>query len=280
MKVVCLIKPLAPTIYFVNHIHQYHSVSLVIIESEQNHSRSALGRIIDSIQTDGLLTTIHTLAVKCNRSNLATMHQTFFGDHWKRIHPDIPSIEVADINSRECQERLSAEQPDLLLDHGTSIVKPHILETAPLALNLHWGLSPYYRGTQCTKWALINWDPYNIGVTIHKLSKRIDGGDILAQHRATVSKEDNADSINMQLTKLGTDMIVDIVERLKNGASFHYSIQDLSKGLLNLNRQWSRHWENHVRFIEENGVIAKMLKSPARQALPIEGLRESVVELY
>jgi folate-dependent phosphoribosylglycinamide formyltransferase PurN len=274
-----MIKALAPTIYFVNYIHQYHPISLVIVESEKSPSKSEFERFADSVRSYGLLTTITAIADnKWRNSDLKARHQAFFGDQWIRTHPDIPTIAVTDINSVECQERLSAEQPDLLLDHGTSIVKGHILDTAPLALNLHWGLSPYYRGVRCTEWALLNWDPYNIGVTIHKLAKRIDGGDILAQQRATVSKEDNVGSINMQLTKLGTNLIVNTIERLKKGSSFHYSVQDVSKGLLTLSRQWSRHLENHVRFIEENGIIAKMLKTPARQALPIVSLQDSMVE--
>ena len=89
---------------------------------------------------------------------------------------------VADNNSTEVARRLTALKPDLILDHGTSIVSDSIIETAPLALNLHWGLSPYYRGTFCTEWALINHDPRNIGVTIHRLAKAVDGGDILDKH--------------------------------------------------------------------------------------------------
>ncbi len=277
MKIACMIKPGAPTTYFVNKIHQHHPISLVIIESDKGRSQPPLKRFLESVRTYGMLTTLDVMAHRHKGLDLPAIAPTFFGDQWQFVHPEIPILEVKDINSIECQERLLTEQPDLLLDHGTSIVKGHILDTAPLALNLHWGLSPYYRGTRCTEWALSNWDPYNIGVTIHKLAKRIDGGDILAQQRASVSIGDSAASINMQLTKLGTDLVIDIVERLKNGASFHYSTQDVSKGLLTLSRQWSRHWSNHLRFIEENDIIAKMLKTPARKELPIVSLPDSVV---
>ena len=88
------------------------------------------------------------------------------------------------------------------------------MATSDLALNLHWGLSPYYRGTHCTGWALINWDPYNIGVTIHKLTQRIDGGSILAQKRAVIKPGDTVNSINMQLTQLGTELVIKIIDKI------------------------------------------------------------------
>ena len=166
--------------------------------------------------------------------------------------------------------RLADEKFDVLLDHGTSIVKAPALDTSPLALNLHWGLSPYYRGVSCTGWALVNWDPYNIGVTIHKLAKEIDGGDIVAQKRATVRPTDNAYSVEMQLTKLGTDLTVQILGHMQRGKQLTFHKQDFSQGFVTLTRQWSRHWSNHLRFIEQNDVVPKMLKRPARkERLPI-----------
>ena len=92
------------------------------------------------------------------------IYNKWFSNKWRKLDKTIPYIEVENINSQLVFKILKEINPDLILDHGTSIVKNHILENAKLALNLHWGLSPYYRGTHCTDWALINWDPNNIGV--------------------------------------------------------------------------------------------------------------------
>ena len=47
------------------------------------------------------------------------------------------------------------------------------------ALNIHMGVSPYYRGTACNFWALYDNNPHLVGATIHLLSKGLDSGPIL-----------------------------------------------------------------------------------------------------
>ena len=153
----------------------------------------------------------------------------------------------------------------MLLDHGTSILVPEIISEASLALNLHWGLSPYYRGTHCTEWALVNWDPLNIGVTIHKLSQQIDGGDIVGQARAVITPQDTVYSINMQLTHLGTKIVMQVLDRQKAGNELTFHRQDFSNSLLTRQRQWSPHLEQYIAELEQNGGIDRMLKSPARR---------------
>jgi hypothetical protein len=44
------------------------------------------------------------------------------------------------------------------------------------ALNIHMGVSPYYRGSSCNFWALDDRRPDMVGATIHKLSKGLDSG--------------------------------------------------------------------------------------------------------
>lgn len=273
MRIACLIKPSPPTIYYVNEIHKHHPISLVVVETNTSSADrlSFAQRLSESVKTYGVPATLDLVVDRFRpKSDPNIAHNEFFGNQWQELNSDIEQLHVDNINSDECVDRLRKEKFDLLLDHGTSIVRAPALDTAPLALNLHWGLSPYYRGVSCTGWALVNWDPYNIGVTMHKLAKEIDGGDIVAQKRATVRSTDDSYSIEMQLTKLGTDLSVQIVDRLKRGDDLTFHKQDFSQGFVTLTRQWSRHWSNHLRFIEQNGVIPKMLKRPARkERLPI-----------
>lgn len=271
IKIVCLIKFTPPLIYFVNKINEKHKVSLVIIESPsiskklmmEIKSKGFLGGIDDIIR-DKVLNKIRKKGRSIN------VYNKYFRDRWESIDNNIPILMVRDINSQIVYERLNKELPDLILDHGTSIVKDRILENSDLALNLHWGLSPYYRGTHCTEWALINWDPYNIGVTIHKLTKIIDGGNILAQKRAIIEPSDSVDSINMQLTHLGAELIIKVIDKIETGEQLQFKKQDYSLGYLTLQRQFSKYLRNQIENIEHNNLIGLMLKKPARkQRLPI-----------
>lgn len=269
MKIACLIKASAPTTYFVNEIHHHHPVSLVVVESPSVPTKSRTQRLQEMLQSYGVLFTIAYLLESAKGPDPDVAHRHYFGERYRELDATIPVVTVDDINSPECIERLAQEKIDLIVDHGTSIVRAPVLDTAPLALNLHWGLSPYYRGTNCTQWALVNWDPYNIGVTIHKLAKRIDGGDILAQARAEIEPVDDAYRINMQLTHLGTKLCLQAIQRLEAGETLHFHPQDISAGFLTLSRQTSHFWARHARWTTKN-KLAQMLKSPARrERLPI-----------
>ncbi len=63
------------------------------------------------------------------------------------------------------------------------------------------------------------------------------------------------------------------IEQVTAGRSLKFHSQDHSQGILTLNRQWSRPLGRQIRYLERRGLIAKMLKHPARKGrLPIVGL--------
>jgi methionyl-tRNA formyltransferase len=255
--------------YFVNRINEIHPVMLAVVELP-----SLKKTLKKKLTTAGLAGVLESLRNKVyqrmNRKRHIEDYNKYFGSKWHGLDPRIEIIEVENVNDVRVQARLEREKPDVVLDHGTSIVRKHILRTVDLALNLHWGLSPYYRGTACTEWALINWDPLNIGVTIHKLAKAIDGGDIFAQARADVSSDDTVHSINMQLTRLGTELIIEALNRIKAGETLAFQPQDRSRGYLTTNRQMTKSIRRQIEHIEKCGVVRLMLKKPARrQRLPI-----------
>ncbi|MCH7687910.1 MAG: hypothetical protein IH899_14730 [Planctomycetes bacterium] len=280
MKIVCLIQNQPPLVAFANRVHAQHPLDLVIIEGRLRRKVSSLPRrIINKLKTQGpgaLLSALCSRLLSRSENCRTNQHDVlthWFGENWQKIAADVPVLWVDDINGAEAQKKLKDMKADVLLDHGTSILAKEIISEAALALNLHWGLSPYYRGTHCTEWALVNWDPLNIGVTIHKLSQQIDGGDIVGQARAAITPQDTVYSINMQLTHLGTEIVMQVLDRQKAGNELTFHRQDFSNGLLTRQRQWSPHLEQYVAELEQNGGIDRMLKSPARRTqLPIVSL--------
>jgi methionyl-tRNA formyltransferase len=269
-KIFCLIRKNPAQIYFVNKINENHKISLVIIESPV-----ARVRLINKIASKGMIGSFQDimhrlLNVNKRRKRLIGDYNKYFQDKWSLLNKSMSVLTTNDINSTDVYKLLSKEKPDLILDHGTSLVKNHIIENASLALNLHWGLSPYYRGSYCTEWALLNWDPYNIGVTIHKLAKSIDGGDILAQKRAVITPQDSVNSINMQLTKLGVELIIQVIDIWEKGEEPKFKKQDYSLGIMTCVKQWDRCLRKQVQKIENGELIKAMLERPARkQKLPI-----------
>lgn len=58
-------------------------------------------------------------------------------------------------------------------------------------INIHAGITPYYRGVHGLYWALYNKDLENGGVTLHYVDAGIDTGNIISQKIVYVTKEDN-----------------------------------------------------------------------------------------
>jgi methionyl-tRNA formyltransferase len=77
---------------------------------------------------------------------------------------------------------LGVYQPDVLLVFGFNWRLPRdVLEIPTLGtLNVHPSALPKHRGPSPVLWAIRNGDPY-LGLTVHRMTERIDAGPILAQ---------------------------------------------------------------------------------------------------
>jgi hypothetical protein len=269
LRIACLVRSRPHHRYFVNRVHARHPVDLVVIE------RPAAGhRFTRVFGRGGVKELVGILGERTlGRTGRERRLDGRFGDGWRALPPGVEQLTVENINDAAAHERLRALAPDVILDHGTSIVCDELLATGKVALNLHWGLSPYYRGVRCTEWALLNWDPYNIGVTIHRLDRRIDGGDIAAQARVDVRPDDDVEAINHRLTTAGTALVLELLDRLEGTGSLCFEEQHAGEGFLYLKKHFGRHLVAHVAHLEGNGLIARMLESPSRkERLPIREL--------
>ena len=71
---------------------------------------------------------------------------------------------------------------DVLCLFGTAILSRHWLEAFPgKIINLHLGLSPFYRGSATLFWPFVNRELEYLGTTIHLATSKVDAGEILAR---------------------------------------------------------------------------------------------------
>jgi folate-dependent phosphoribosylglycinamide formyltransferase PurN len=86
--------------------------------------------------------------------------------------------------------------PDVVLVFGTSLLKPALIDTFPARIiNIHLGLSPYYRGAGTNFWPLVNGEPEYCGATIHFLDAGVDSGPIIAHVRPEIERGDGPHDI-------------------------------------------------------------------------------------
>lgn len=92
--------------------------------------------------------------------------------------------------------RMAALRPDVVLVFGTGILREPLLSAFEGRLiNMHLGLSPYYRGAGTNFWPLVNREPEYVGATIHYLDAGIDTGPILAHARPDIARGDGPHDI-------------------------------------------------------------------------------------
>lgn len=138
---------------------------------------------------------------------------------------------VDGVNSAQAQAALRAARPDVLLVFGTSIVNAETLAIVrDKALNLHTGMSPRYRGTDCAFWPVANREPHWIGATVHECTAAIDGGQIFAVAPAEWQPDDRLHDLFARAVVCGSCLYVDVVQRYLRDGALHGERQDLGQG--------------------------------------------------
>lgn len=91
----------------------------------------------------------------------------------------IKYFKVSSHNSNETLKLIKKNKIKLLVNLGTTQkLNKKLLNVLKYGiLNVHPGLLPYYRGSQCVEWAIINDDP--IYLTCHYMSENYDDGRII-----------------------------------------------------------------------------------------------------
>jgi methionyl-tRNA formyltransferase len=139
-------------------------------------------------------------------------------------------VRVRGVNSPEALAAVTELKPDALLVYGTSIVGDEMLGLPrDLAFNMHTGMSPHYRGTNCAFWPVVNGEPEMIGATVHECTAEPDGGPIFAVEAADLDEADGLHELFARAVVKGADLYVDAVRRYLDG-ELDGSTQDLSVG--------------------------------------------------
>lgn len=121
-------------------------------------------------------------------------------------------ISKGDINSSSVVEEIVNSRADLIVCYGSSLIKSELLEIYKgRFLNVHLGLSPYYRGSGTNVWPLINGEPDMVGATFMYIDSGIDTGEIIHQIRADIYLGDSPHSIGNRLIRKMTDVYAELV---------------------------------------------------------------------
>ena len=142
-------------------------------------------------------------------------------------------------------------------------------------VNLHLGLSPYYRGSGTNFWPLVNDEPEFVGATLHLAVARVDAGAILAQVRPPVAADDRCHELGTKTLIAALDRLPEVL-RAYEACRLVPVAQDLAGGRLYRRADFTADAVHQLWARFDAGMIPRYLGDIARRcaAVPIvEGVR-------
>jgi methionyl-tRNA formyltransferase len=139
-----------------------------------------------------------------------------------------------------------------------------LINAFPLGvLNVHYSLLPKYRGATPLEASLLAGDT-ETGVTIQKMVKALDAGDIIAQERIAIAETDTARELRPKLIALGTDLLTRTLPPYLRGeitpvAQDHTLASHAGKlkkedGLLDLSAPARKNWNTYRAYADTIGT--------------------------
>ena len=175
-------------------------------------------------------------------------------------------IQKGGINDKQVVNSIKSLNADLIICYGSSIIKSELLEIySGRFLNVHLGLSPYYRGTATNIWPLINSEPEFVGATFMYIDAGIDTGEIIHQVRPEIFLGDSPHSIGNRLIAQMTNVYADIIY---NFPFLKKEIQPDEEGKLYFNKDFDRNACLKLYKNFSDGLIQEFLEKYSTKPLP------------
>lgn len=168
-------------------------------------------------------------------------------------------IQKGAINKQNIINEIIVLNPDLLVCYGSSLIKSDLLiKFQNKFLNVHLGLSPYYRGSGTNVWPLINLEPHMVGATFMYIDAGIDTGEIIHQIRADIFLGDSPHSIGNRLIRKMTLTYAEIISKFP---FLEIEKQPVSEGKFYLRKDFTSESCKQLYLNFEQGMIENYLNS-------------------
>lgn len=138
----------------------------------------------------------------------------FFGDDMAVDSGAIHHVTVQWINDVEVVDTLERWRPDITVVCGTGLIRPEVLSRAGVAINVHGGLLPWYRGNHGVFFACARLDHARVGVSVHLVTERLDEGPVLFVATVQAAPGDRDDTLYLTAFRAATAHLADLLARL------------------------------------------------------------------
>ena len=128
------------------------------------------------------------------------------------------------MKSKEFRILLEKIKPDIIFLGGgwPELIPEDIINRFPNSIfNTHPSLLPDFRGTSITRWQILKGVSYS-GITVHRVDKSFDNGNIIVQEKYKVLNNETPQSLFKNLSRIGAEMVFKLFKKTNN-------LKDLSK---------------------------------------------------
>jgi len=264
MRIVLITGDNAEHRYLANHLtRQVPLAAIVVDRGRPTRSSERLRRIwkrYTLVQLVGRGCMLLLRRIWGVRRRRAERLRSVFGAEHQEFHHQELVRTVNGINTPEAMSLVKECRPDVLLVFGTGIVSDKVLALArQIALNVHTGISPHYRGAECTFWPLHNEEPGMLGATVHECTRKVDGGKIFATGHARLEADDCQFSAFARCVLVAADLYVLVVKQIMAGEAVG-TPQDLSVGTEYKAADHGLRAELRVRHLIRSGLIRRYVE--------------------
>lgn len=127
----------------------------------------------------------------------------------------IPLYKAKRVNDQKHLDYLRRLNPDIIVSAQGQIFKKELLALPKMAcINRHSALLPKYGGVWPIFWAMLHGET-KMGVTVHTMVEKIDGGEILAQEEISVLQGDSMYGLYKKAFSVSGKVTLEALEKLE-----------------------------------------------------------------
>lgn len=157
---------------------------------------------------------------------------------------------------------------DIACIFGTALIKEPLMSSLPAdKINMHGGLSPWYRGTATHFWPFYNMQPQFCGSTLHQISPQVDAGAIIHQSVPVLERGDRIHDVACKTVIQTTADLCSLI-RLRETGPFTETPQR-SQGRIYRNKDFR---PEHLRVIYDlfhNDMVDAYLRGELGSETPL-----------
>lgn len=147
-------------------------------------------------------------------------------------------LSASEVNGEGMTALLDRLDPDVLFVFGAPLLNSEVFSRPGMrCINLHFGISPDYRGMNTLFWPLRMKDFGRIGFTLHEIVEQLDAGRIYVQGFPALSRRDHELRVALKTYALASREVPEFFARWQRSASPGAGRIQTGRGRLYLSRE-------------------------------------------